>query len=184
MDWHVRVLRRLLGLAAIGSAGGVDSDLDIDDQPTRRVTNAAVTSDRPRWPRIHWDAVGVIALGGIAGGLARYGIGRAWPAAPGAFPWATFAINTTGAFVLAVVLVVALERLPGSTLLRPALGTGFCGAYTTFSSVAVDTDRLTAHGHAGLAAVYVLGSLFAGLAATVGGIVAARSLAASSGVPR
>jgi len=183
LDRHARVLRRFAGLATIGSGSGIDPDLGVDDQPARPLigaTGVRTASGDSRWPRIRSDVVAVIALGGVAGGLARYGLGRAWPASPNAFPWTTLLTNTTGAFVLAVVLVLALERRPDSRYLRPALGTGFCGSYTTFSSVAVSTDLLGAHGHPATAALYVLGSLLAGLAATVCGVVIARSLATSA----
>ena len=125
-----------------------------------------------------------IVAGGALGALARAGLVRAFPPDAHAWPWPTFAVNILGTALLGYFATRLGERLAPSTFRRPLLGTGFCGAYTTFSSVAVDTDRLTAHGHAGLAAGYVLGSLFAGLAAMVTGIVMARSLAASSGAPR
>ena len=121
----------------------------------------------------------VIGAGGFAGGLARYGIGVAWPSAPGGFPWATFTINTSGAFALALLLVVALEMLPPTPYLRPALGTGFCGAYTTFSTVTVASDQLAGHGHAGLALAYVGASIGAGLAATLLGLAIGRTVASS-----
>jgi fluoride exporter len=153
------------------------SDLPID--PDLDQTDPADSERRSRWPRIHWWSVAVIGIGGFAGGLARYGIGQAWPTPSGTFPWATFAINTSGAFVLALLLILALEVLPPTTYLRPALGTGFCGAYTTFSSVATASNQLAAHGHVNVAAAYVAISLFAGLAATSLGIVIGRSIAAS-----
>ncbi len=140
-------------------------------------------SERPRrqgpMPANVWRIVAVIGAGGFAGGLARYGIGLAWPTPPGGFPWATFAINTSGAFVLALLLVLALELLPRTTYLRPALGTGFCGAYTTFSTVTVASDQLAGHGHAGLALLYMAGSIMAGLTATRLGLAIGRTVASS-----
>jgi CrcB protein len=134
---------------------------------------------RSRWPRIHWRSVAAVGVGGFFGGVARYALGLAWPAHGAAFPWATFTINTTGAFLLALLLIVVLEVLPPTTYLRPGLGTGFCGAYTTFSSVAVAADQFTAHGRATLAAGYVGASVFAGLAAASFGMILGRSIAAS-----
>jgi len=81
--------------------------------------------------------------------------------------------------VLALLVIVVLEVLPSPAYLRPMIGTGFCGALTTFSSVAVDADQLATHGHAGLAAGYVAASVFAGLAAASFGMVLGRSIAAS-----
>ena len=64
--------------------------------------------------------------------------------------------------------------------LRPLLGTGFCGAFTTFSSVVVTTDLLLAHGHAGTALAYLGASIGGGLAAALLGLVAGRALAAAA----
>jgi fluoride exporter len=117
-----------------------------------------------RWPSIPLSHVAVVFAGGVLGGLARYGISQAWPAATGGFPTATLVINTSGAFVLGVlVTVVALRAAPDH--LRPFLGTGFCGAFTTFSSVVTTDDLLLAHGHAGIAVAYLAASLAAGLGA-------------------
>jgi fluoride exporter len=69
--------------------------------------------------------------------------------------------------------------LPPTTYLRPVLGTGFCGALTTFSSVATEVDQLVAHGHPATAAAYVLTGLLAGLVAASCGIVLGRAIAAS-----
>jgi CrcB protein len=118
--------------------------------------------------------VAAVAVGGVLGGALRYAVGLALPAAPVAFPWAVFAVNTAGAFVLAVLLVLVLEVLPPTTYLRPLVGTGFCGALTTFSSVATGVDQLLDRGSAGLAAGYVAASLAAGLAAVVAGTVLGR----------
>lgn len=132
-----------------------------------------------RWPRIHGRSVLAVGLGGFVGGILRYVIGQAWPTPVVGFPWATFVINTSGTFALALLLIVVLEVLPPTTYLRPALGTGVCGAYTTFSSVATAADQLVARGHAGVAAGYVAASVAAGLAAAACGIVLGRVIAAN-----
>jgi CrcB protein len=132
---------------------------------------------RPRWPRIHWVTVAVVTVGGFVGGLARYGLGLTWPTPTGGFPWSIWTVNTVGSFILGLLLVLVLEVLPPTRYVRALVGTGFCGALTTFSSVTTGVDQLTAHGHAGLAAGYVLGSLAAGLAAAALGIVIGRSAA-------
>ena len=120
-----------------------------------------------------------IFVGGVLGGLTRYGIGRAWPPRSGGFPWDIFAINIFGAFALAVLLVLVMEVLPQTHYVRPALGTGFLGAFTTFSSLAVASDQLLAHGHPALAIGYIAGSLFGGLAAAATGLFVARGLSAA-----
>ena len=162
----------------------VDPDVDADEDLRHRPAAATVAGPfagrrRSRLPHIHWATVAAVAVGGFFGGLTRYGLTLALPAAPGAFPWAIFAVNTAGAFILAVLLIVVLEVLPPSTYLRPTLGTGFCGALTTFSSVAVGVDQLAAHGHAALAVGYLLASVAAGLGAASFGIVLGRSMAAA-----
>jgi len=120
--------------------------------------------------------LGAVALGGFLGGEARYLLGLAFPAAHDAFPATTFVINISGSFILALLLVLILEVWPPTKYLRPLLATGFCGAYTTFSTWMVDTDKLISAGRYGIAAADVLGSLLAGLAATIAGLAAGRAL--------
>lgn len=156
--------------------GRRDPLLPVD--PDLESVDAFGTSRRGRLPRIHWRSVVAVFLGGFVGGVARYGIGVAWPTPDGAFPTAILVVNTSGCFALGLLLVVVAEVLPPTTYLRPAFGTGFCGAFTTFSSLTVADTVLLAHGHAGTAVSYLLLSLVAGLAATVLGITAGRSLAA------
>jgi len=119
--------------------------------------------------------IAVIAAGGFLGGVARYQLVTAWSAATTRFPWSTFAVNTAGAFILALLVIITTERLTTSTYLRPLIGTGFCGALTTFSSVTVATDELAAHGHAATAIWYVVASVVAGAAAAIGGVVVGRT---------
>jgi protein CrcB len=119
--------------------------------------------------------VAVIAAGGFLGGPTRYLLGRAFPTAAHTFPTTTFVINVTGSFVLAVLLVCVIEVWPPTRYVRPFGAVGFLGAYTTFSTWMVDTDRFLAAGRYGLAALDVFGSLFAGLAATALGIFLARA---------
>jgi CrcB protein len=126
--------------------------------------------------RIDPRIIGVIAIGGFVGGLARYEIVRAWTATANEFPWSTFVVNTIGAFVLALLVVVTTDVLVGSRYLRPLLGTGFCGAFTTFSAVAVSVDELTAHGHTATAASYAIASVVAGSAAATAGVVLGRAI--------
>lgn len=161
----------------------LDPDLDAgEDQQHHRGPSArdrTGATRRSRWPPIHWRSVAAVGLGGLLGGLARYGIGLLWPTPVGAFPSATLVINTSGAFLLALLLVVVLEVLPPTTYLRPTLGTGFLGAYTTFSSVAVAGDQLTTHGHTTIAAMYLAGSVVAGVLAACLGLVLGRFIAGS-----
>ena len=162
----------------------IDPDIDsAEDQPHRPFdASAAGPFARPRrsrLPRIHPTTVAAVAMGGFFGGLLRYVVGLALPTSSAGFPWSVFVVNTGGAFILALLLVLVLEVLPPTTYVRPLIGTGFCGALTTFSSVATGVDLLVARGHAGVAAGYLAGSLAAGLAAAVAGIVLGRSVAAA-----
>jgi CrcB protein len=126
-------------------------------------------------PHLRWDVVAAVFVGGCIGGWARYGITTAWPARTG-FPWATFTVNVVGAFVLPLVLVVA-ANLVSSRYLRPLLGTGFCGAFTTFSSVVVTADQLFMHRHPVTAIGYVIVTIVVGLAAAWTGLVVGRAVA-------
>lgn len=158
----------------------IDPDVDpAEDKPQPPVNAPQPFGDRgrSRWPRVHWRTVAMVCVGGFFGGFARYEFGLVWPSPASAFPLSTFTINTAGAFLLALILVLVLEVLPPTTFIRPALGTGFCGAFTTFSSVATSSDKLLAHGHAGTATAYVVVSVVAGLAAASFGILVGRSIA-------
>jgi CrcB protein len=106
-----------------------------------------------------------IVVGGIGGALLRAGVFQALPSSGQSWPWGTFAVNVAGSALLGAVVTVLHERLPRSTLHRALLGTGFCGALTTFSTLSLDAVRLVHHGHVGLAAAYVTASVAAGLVA-------------------
>ncbi len=75
-----------------------------------------------------------IFCGGIVGALARAGLAQAFPDSARSWPWAIFAANIVGAFLLGYFVTRLAERLPTSAYMRPFLGTGLCGALTTFST--------------------------------------------------
>jgi CrcB protein len=101
----------------------------------------------------------------MLGALARVGLAQAFPAPAGGWPWVTLAINVSGCFALAYLATRLQERLPQSTYRRPLAGTGFCGAYTTFSTVQVELIRMLDHGHDALALAYAVVSVGGGFAA-------------------
>jgi fluoride exporter len=103
-----------------------------------------------------------IFLGGAAGALLRVALDQWFPAGPASWPWATFSINVTGAFILGYLVTRLQERLPPSTYRRPFAGTGFCGAYTTFSTMQVELFDMLDHHRYGIAAGYAAGSLACG----------------------
>ena len=121
-----------------------------------------------------------VFAGGVLGGLARQGIVDLWPG--GTVPWAVLLINVAGAFLLGAVVEVVgarlLHRHPSLTVrvARPLLGTGFCGGFTTFSSLAVAVDTLTRDGRAGAAVAYLGLSLVLGLAAAGAGSAVGRAV--------
>jgi fluoride exporter len=156
----------------------VDPEVDaseVDASGVEAPAGEGPPARRSRLPRFRGRVVAAVAVGGLFGGALRYAVGLALPVSPTGFPWAVFAVNTGGAFVLALLLVLVLEVLPPTTYLRPLLGTGFCGALTTFSSVATGVDQLVARDRPGVAAGYLAASLAAGLAAAVCGAALGRS---------
>jgi fluoride exporter len=127
-----------------------------------------------RRPAEPWGRVVAIAIGGAVGTLARYGTSRAVPAATLGFPWPTFLVNVTGSMLLGLVVTLLVERWPPTRFLRPFVAIGFCGGFTTFSTMVVEAAQRGQHGRAGLAAAYLVVSLAAGLVAAAVGIGLAR----------
>lgn len=116
-------------------------------------------------PHIDRREFAAIFVGGAIGATARiWLVEHAGGAAP-AWPWTTFAINIVGAFLLGYFATRLQERLPLSSYRRPLLGTGFCGALTTFSTMQVELLRMLDAHRYGLAAGYAAASIVLGLAA-------------------
>ncbi|WP_432510684.1 fluoride efflux transporter FluC [Kineococcus sp. SYSU DK001] len=117
----------------------------------------------------------LVAAGGAAGTLVRRLVAQAVPALDG-FPAATLAVNVTGSFVLGLLLEALVRRgpqTPATVRWRLGLGTGFCGGLTTWSSFAVELDRLVSTGAPATALAYAAASLAAGLLAAAAGIALA-----------
>jgi fluoride exporter len=122
-----------------------------------------------------------VAVGGGIGSIARYLLTVAFPAGSG-FPWAVFAVNVSGCFLLGLLMVYLLEVWPPRRFLRPLLAVGVLGGYTTFSTYAAGVmTLLTGHAPA-LADAYALSSILAALVAVWAGMKAARM--ASTGMGR
>lgn len=109
----------------------VDPDVDLHDPRQRR-------ESRPR----QWDLLAAVSAGGVLGAEARYGIGLGLPHGADGFPWSTVLINVTGCLVIGALIVVLLELTSPHRLARPFLGVGVLGGYTTYSTFAVDVERM------------------------------------------
>ena len=118
-----------------------------------------------------------IGIAGAAGALARYAVdGLVANRTGGGFPSGTLAVNVTGSFLLGALFVLLAERLMVAPWIRSSLLIGFIGAYTTFSTLSLETFRLFEDGAHLLALANGLGSLIAGLLAVYGGIVVGRAV--------
>jgi CrcB protein len=127
------------------------------------------TDDRvPRAGRPGVATLAMVAVGGAGGALARHAVGHLGAGRGPGFPVGTFVVNVTGAFGLGLLLTV-LTRLPRRRLVRPLLAAGFLGAYTTFSTFAVELVTRLEDGHVPMAVAYAALTLVVGLAAAVGG---------------
>jgi CrcB protein len=115
--------------------------------------------------RVDCRELAAIFAGGIIGALARLGLVEAVAPTPGRWPWATFIANVAGALALGYFTTRLQERLPLSAYRRPFLGTGVCGALTTFSTMQVELLQMLDRGNGGLAAGYAAASIAAGLLA-------------------
>ncbi|MGC4813865.1 fluoride efflux transporter CrcB [Micromonospora sp. DT228] len=114
----------------------------------------------------------LIALGAAVGAPLRYLTDRAVQSRhDSAFPWGTLTVNVVGSLLLG-----ALVGWPTGPALTALLGTGFCGALTTYSTFSYETLRLTRGGHRLLALANVVGSVAAGLAAAAAGYALTRAL--------
>lgn len=103
-----------------------------------------------------------IGAGGFMGALTRYTIQLVIPSANTGFPWAVLLINAIGSLFLGWFFTIAIpEKI--TPHLRLAIGTGFTGAFTTFSTFTLDIVRLSGSGEWMKAVAYLLFSVLAGL---------------------
>ena len=133
--------------------------------------------------RVRPIVLAAIAAGGALGAAARYGAGQLWPDKPGSFAWTTVAINLLGCLLIGVLMPVVVERGRGHPLLRPLLGTGVLGGFTTFSTYATDTQALLAAGRWAPAVGYVLLTLLGAVGAVLAGQLLGRRIAAAPSLP-
>jgi CrcB protein len=114
--------------------------------------------------------LGVIALGGGLGALARHGLTTALPTPPGHFPWATFLVNVAGCFLIGVLMVLVTDVWTAHRLVRPFVGVGFLGGFTTFSTYAVEIHELLRPGTVVVAFAYLAGTLVCAMLAVLAGV--------------
>jgi CrcB protein len=132
----------------------IDPDVDLHVPQQRRELSQAP-----------WAVLGTISIGGALGALGRYGLATAWPHAAGHFPWSTFMINLSGCFLIGILMVLITEVYSAHRLVRPFLGVGVLGGFTTFSTYTGEVQQLVAAGAAGVALLYLAGTVVAALAA-------------------
>ncbi|MCW2900065.1 MAG: crcB [Streptosporangiaceae bacterium] len=130
---------------------------------------------RPAEPgRAAWPTLVVISAGGVIGALARYGLSAAFPHGPAAFAWATLAVNAAGCLLIGILMVAVTEVWETHRLIRPFLGVGVLGGFTTFSTYIVDIQQALAAGAARTALAYLAGTAAAALTAVHLGVRVAR----------
>ncbi len=130
----------------------------------------------PGWFREHGPVLIVVAVGGGLGAEARFGVSRLLPTRPGQFPWGTFVTNVVGCFAIGVLMVLITEVWAGHRLVRPFLGVGFLGGFTTFSTYAVETRNLLAPGTVYVAFGYLAGTLIAAMLAVLAAVMLTRTM--------
>lgn len=132
--------------------------------------------DELRGPRPMTIFLAVVVAGALGVGL-RYLVDAAVTARAGdGFPWSTLVVNTTGAFALGVLVMVLARNGVGSDLLRPAIGIGLLGGFTTFSAFALEVVTLAQEGMLTRAVLYVASSNALGIGAAIAGLGVGRLL--------
>lgn len=126
--------------------------------------------------RQHAHLTPLIAVGGALGSLARWGVARAVPHAAGDFAWSTLVANLSGALLLGALMACLLSVWSHTRFVRPLLGVGVLGGYTTFSTYLLDTRAMVAAGHPITAVVYVVLTVALGLLAILAGVAVTRWL--------
>ena len=121
--------------------------------------------------------VAVVAAGGVLGAAARYGVAVALPTPRGGVPWSTLLVNVSGCLLIGVLVVLIVDVWTAHRLVRPFLGVGVLGGYTTFSTAVVDAQGLLIGGRPGTALAYLAGTTVAALVAVQLGVTLTRAVA-------
>lgn len=153
-----------------GGEGAVDPDVDLH-VPAQRTETAG---------RAKWRVLGAVSAGGVLGALGRYGAAVLWPGSV----WTAFGVNVLGCALIGVLMVLVGEQGRGHALVRPFLGVGVLGGFTTFSTYAADVARLLERGEALTATAYAAGTLAGALGAVWAGVAVTRAAVARGGAAR
>ena len=127
------------------------------------------------WSSQRW-VLPVIALGGVLGASGRHALELLWPATPSQWPWAILVTNVSGCLLIGMLMVQVVEVGRAHPLMRPFLGVGLLGGYTTFSTYAEQTRALWTHDQRDLSLLYLLLTPALTLVSVVAGLVVARTL--------
>jgi CrcB protein len=133
------------------------------NEPTDPDVDLHVPAQRRELRRGQWPIIAAVSAGGAIGACARYGAALLWPTAAGAFPWTTFWVNVIGCGIIGVFMVIITDVWAAHRLVRPFFGTGVLGGFTTFSTYAVDIQRLVDDGHATTGLLYLAATMIAAL---------------------
>ena len=144
------------------------------EEPTDPDVDLRVPAERQRSWRTLAPVVAVVSVGGAIGASGRYGASLIWPGEPSGFPWTIFWVNVTGCAVIGVFMVLINEVWAAHPLVRPFFGTGVLGGFTTFSTYAVDIQRLVDDSRPRLGLAYLAGTLVAALLAVWGAVTVTR----------
>ncbi|MFB8179145.1 fluoride efflux transporter FluC [Streptomyces sp. NPDC055966] len=134
-------------------------------EPTDPGIDLHVPAQRRERRRGQWPIIAAVSVGGAVGASARYGAALLWPTPAGTFPWTTCLVNVIGCGVIGVFMVIITDVWAAHRLVRPFFGTGVLGGFTTFSTYAVDIQRLVDQGHATTGLAYLAATMLCALAA-------------------
>jgi CrcB protein len=164
--------RRVDGWVSVKRGQGDDSHAELPSDP-----DVSAAPSRPL--HLRPSALAWVFAGGVVGTALRYVVEILIPHDASGWPWATFLINISGAFILGCLLE-GLVRLGDDSgwrrRARLCAGTGGCGAFTTYSTFALEVVLLGRHGHVATAISYGLVSVVGGVFSAWLGIVVAASV--------
>jgi fluoride exporter len=124
-------------------------------------------------PAVDVRELAAVFAGGVLGAIPRAALEQSLSPSPGAWPWATFAVNVAACTVLGYAVAWLGEHHPRTMYVRAFVATGACGALSTFSAVMIELIRLHEHAGLGLACAYAAASIAAGGCALLLGMAAA-----------